>query len=119
MLEEDQPPDPAPPETPKESITPSTDSNSQVQTSLFQSLDSSLAAESESDDEPDLHEINEKWAGIMLKLDGLKQAAGGKTKGKKGKSNGVILETSEMRGLKEQMAKLEKEYMFSRKEAGW
>ncbi len=57
----------------------------------------------------------------MLDLDNLRISAGGgggKGKGKKGKGTGVVLEMPEMRKLKDRISKAEKEYMFSRKEAG-
>jgi ATP-dependent RNA helicase DHX29 len=59
----------------------------------------------------------------MLELDNLRIAAGGgpggKGKGgKKGKGNGVVLETPDMRRVKEKIGKMGKEYMFSRKDAG-
>lgn len=87
---------------------------------LFQSLETAHS-DSDSDGEIDLNKDNAQWASLMLELDNLRIAASGgpgKSKGKKGKSSGVILETPEMRRLKERIAKIEKEYMFSRKEAG-
>ena len=90
---------------------------SSAPTSLFQSTDAETPNESESEDEPDLNRINESWADLMLQLDNLR-IAGGSKKGKKGKPSGVIMETSEMRRLKDQISKAEKEYMFSRKEGG-
>ncbi|WVR06931.1 hypothetical protein IAU60_003967 [Kwoniella sp. DSM 27419] len=88
-------------------------------TSLFQSLDSSSPSDDESsDDDFDGRKVNETWAALALELDTLRQAAGaGKGKGKKGKGSGVILETPEMRRLQEKMGKVEKEYMFGKKEA--
>jgi ATP-dependent RNA helicase DHX29 len=66
-----------------------------------------------------MQKANTEWAKLALELDALKTAAGGtKAKGKKGKGNGVVLETPEMRKLKEKMGVLEKDYMFSRKDAG-
>lgn len=87
---------------------------------LFQSLETAHS-DSDSDGEIDLNKDNAQWASLMLELDNLRIAASGgtgKSKGKKGKSSGVILETPEMRRLKERIAKIEKDYMFSRKEAG-
>lgn len=57
----------------------------------------------------------------MLELDNLRISAregGGKSKIKKGKANGVVLETPEMRKIKDKIGKVEKEYRFSRKKAG-
>lgn len=55
----------------------------------------------------------------MLSLDNLRIAAGAGTKGKgKKKGTGVVLETPEMRDLMSKMKVVEKEYMFSRKDAG-
>ena len=55
----------------------------------------------------------------MLELDNLRIAAGAaKSKGKKAKSSGVVLETPQMRRVREKINKVEKEYMFSRKDAG-
>lgn len=92
---------------------------------MFQSIDTAADGDTQSDDssevasEPDLQKVNTVWAKLALELDGLKVAAGGvKGKGKKGKSSGVILESPDMRRLKEKMGVLEKDYMFSRKEAG-
>jgi ATP-dependent RNA helicase DHX29 len=101
------------------STQPSTSPSSPTQTSLFQSLDSSPPSdESDSASEPDLT-LNTTWAELMLELDTLKMAAGqGRGKGKKGKSNPIILESSELRRLKDRIGKIEKEYLFSRKDAG-
>nr|XP_018262834.1 DEAH box polypeptide 36 [Kwoniella dejecticola CBS 10117]OBR84992.1 DEAH box polypeptide 36 [Kwoniella dejecticola CBS 10117] len=88
--------------------------------SLFQSHDADDNSDSESgsDDDFDSNKINERWAKLSLELDNLKLAAGGsKAKGKKGKGSGVVLETPEMRAVKEQIGKVEKEYLFSRKDA--
>lgn len=85
---------------------------------LFQSYDASSET-SESEDELDLDKTNDDWAALMLQLDNLKLAAGGsKAKGKKPKGPAVVLETPEMRALQGQISKLEKEYMFNRKDAG-
>jgi ATP-dependent RNA helicase DHX29 len=80
---------------------------------LFQSLD---ASDSEPEDELNLNKENEKWASLMMQLDNLRITSGKKSK--KGKSNGVVLETPELRRLKDKLATVEKEYMFSRKDAG-
>jgi hypothetical protein len=90
-------------------------------TSMFESLVTPSSPTLSSSSEPDLQKYNESWANLMLELDNLRIAAGGgqgKSKGKKGKSSGVVLETPEMRKLKDQIGKVEKEYMLSRKEAG-
>ncbi|WVQ72381.1 hypothetical protein IAR50_001933 [Cryptococcus sp. DSM 104548] len=87
--------------------------SSSAPTSLFQ------AADSDSDSGSDLDSVysaNEQWAQLQLSLDTLRGPAAGK-KGKKGKGTGVVLETPEMKGLKEKIAAIEKEYMFSRKNA--
>ncbi|OCF60762.1 DEAH box polypeptide 36 [Kwoniella mangroviensis CBS 10435] len=103
----------APQQASQSSTPPST-----APTSLFQSLDDSPASESDSDDDFDSNKINETWAKLSLELDNLKLAAGGnKGKGKKGKGSSVILETPEMRQLKDKIGKVEKEYLFSRKDA--
>lgn len=86
--------------------------------SLFQSLaseDSDSSAESE--DELNMNKVNETWAALMLELDDLKANAG-ITKGKGKKSRAVILETPDMVKLKNKIGRLEKEYMFSKKDAG-
>ncbi|KAL7421927.1 hypothetical protein Q5752_003699 [Cryptotrichosporon argae] len=96
-----------------------------VSASLFQSLDGtpdSDASSDEDDGDPDPNRVNEQWAALMLELDGKRTAAGAVAgaKGKGGKKKGgggVVLETPEMVKLKAKMGKLEKEYMFSRKEA--
>ena len=94
-------------------------STSGQNTSLFQAQDETDSSDSEAESSQiNLNSSNEGWAALMLQLDNLKIAAGqqGK-KGKKGKPTGVILETPEMRRLKEKIAKTEKDYMFSRKDA--
>jgi ATP-dependent RNA helicase DHX29 len=121
---EEQDPEPKPqppprPPAPADSAEPPSEPSS-----LFQSLDSAQSdAESDSDSELDLQRVNADWAVLMLELDNLRIAAGvgpgGKAKGgKKGKGNGVVLETPDMRRVKEKIGKMEKEYMFSRKDAG-
>lgn len=75
-------------------------------------------SDSESEDEISLNKDNENWASLMLQLDNLRIAAGQTKKARKGKTNGIILETPEMRALQEKVKKVEKEYMFSRKDAG-
>lgn len=89
--------------------------------SYFQSHDSSAPSEPDSDAEPNLNNVNETWATLICELDDMRRSAGvagGKGKGKKAKGNGVVLETPDMRRLKEKISKVEKEYLFSRKEAG-
>ncbi|WRT66497.1 uncharacterized protein IL334_003456 [Kwoniella shivajii] len=94
------------------------ESSSTVQTSLFQSLDAAPPSDSDSDDDFDTNKINDTWAKLSLDLDTMKLSAGGaKGKGKKGKGSGVVLETPGMRRLKEKIGKVEKEYLFSRKDA--
>ncbi|RXK37048.1 hypothetical protein M231_05636 [Tremella mesenterica] len=86
--------------------------------SLFQSQGSVAPSDSESDGEPNMNLENETWARLMLELDTLRLGAGdGKMKGKKGKGAGVVLETPEMRRIKEKVGKAEREYMFNRKQA--
>jgi ATP-dependent RNA helicase DHX29 len=75
------------------------------------------ASDSDSDDEPNLDKANQTWAKLMLELDAMRSGPDGK-KGKKKKGPAVVLETPEIRRIKNEMAKVEKEYMFSRKEAG-
>lgn len=53
----------------------------------------------------------------MLELDNLRAGSDSK-KGKKKKGPAVVLETPEIRRIKNEISKVEKEYMFSRKEAG-
>ncbi|ODN94181.1 DEAH box polypeptide 36 [Cryptococcus wingfieldii CBS 7118] len=82
-------------------------------TSLFQAADSESDSGSDLDD---VNSVNEQWARLQLSLDTLRGPGSGK-KGKKGKGSGVVLDTPEIRGLKEKIAAAEKEYMFSRKHA--
>ena len=87
-------------------------------TSLFQPLDDS---NSDSDVDPDINRDNESWARLTFELENLRIAVGasqGRGKGKKIKSNGVVLESVDMRRLKDKIAKVEKEYLFNRKDAG-
>lgn len=88
---------------------------------MFQSLDASADSsedEAEDDDDEDLgaKALNKQWAELSLLLDSLKLVSSEKSKGRK-KGTGVILETPEMRGIMEKMRKVEKEYMFNRKDA--
>jgi ATP-dependent RNA helicase DHX29 len=64
-----------------------------------------------------MDKANQTWAKLMLQLDSLRSRSINKKGGKK-KGNNVVLETPEMRRVKGEMSKVEKEYMFSRKEAG-
>ncbi|CAK9781148.1 P-loop containing nucleoside triphosphate hydrolase protein [Cutaneotrichosporon oleaginosum] len=86
--------------------------------SLFQSLeDSGLESSSESEDELNMNKTNETWAQLMLELEAHKAAAGpGKARGKKSK-NLVVMETPETVKIKNKINRLEKEYMFSKKDA--
>lgn len=94
----------------------STEARTTAHKSLFQSQDTS-DTESDSGTEDEYH-INEQWAKLQLELDTLRMASGEGKKGKKGKGNQVILETPEIRRLKDKIGKVEKEYMFTRKNAG-
>ena len=112
-------PPPAKPEPVTVSISEDTDNKPTATHSfLFASLEESDSADSDSDIDHSASKQNELWASLMLQLDNLRIDAGGQKKGKKGKSSGVILETTEMRNLKDRITKVEKEYMFSRKDAG-
>ncbi|ORY32822.1 P-loop containing nucleoside triphosphate hydrolase protein [Naematelia encephala] len=104
--------------TPAPASSASTVPSSPTQVSLFQSAESDSEG-SDSDTDPDLNKANESWAQLMLELDSLKIAVGGGPgkKGKKGKVSGVVLETPEIRRVKEKMSKVEKEYLFNRKDA--
>ena len=82
-----------------------------------ETLSDGSSSESDSDEEPNLDKANQTWAKLMLELDTLRSGPDGK-KGKKKKGPAVVLETPEIRRIKNDMAKVEKEYMFSRKEAG-
>ncbi|EAL23696.1 hypothetical protein CNBA3430 [Cryptococcus deneoformans B-3501A] len=93
----------------------STEARTTAHKSLFQSQDTS-DTESDSGTEDEYH-INEQWAKLQLELDTLRMASGEGKKGKKGKGNQVILETPEIRRLKDKIGKVEKEYMFTRKNA--
>jgi ATP-dependent RNA helicase DHX29 len=64
-----------------------------------------------------MDKANQTWAKLMLELETLRSGPDNK-KGKKKKGPAVVLETPEIRRIKGDMAKVEKEYMFSRKEAG-
>jgi hypothetical protein len=91
--------------------------------SLFQSLATSDSdTDSESEEEPDITQVNQTWATLSVELDTMRMLAGasqGKVKGgKKGKQNRAVMETPEMVKLKAKISKLEKDYMFSKKDAG-
>jgi ATP-dependent RNA helicase DHX29 len=64
-----------------------------------------------------MDKANQTWANLMLELDTLRSGPDNK-KGKKKKGPAVVLETPEIRRIKNDLTKVEKEYMFSRKEAG-
>jgi len=116
---------PAVPTPPVVPTPPSVPISSTGSSSLFQSLGASDDSESEpeSDEDPDITLVNQNWAALTLELDTMRMLAGasqGKPKGgKKGKQSRVVMETPEMVKVKGKIAKLEKDYMFSRKEAGW
>ncbi|BEJ01119.1 hypothetical protein CcaverHIS631_0509760 [Cutaneotrichosporon cavernicola] len=86
--------------------------------SLFQSLEADQSdSSSESEDELNMNKTNESWAMLMLELENLKAAAGTvKGKGKKSK-NQIAMETPEMVKIRNKTNRLEKEYMFSKKDA--
>lgn len=120
---EEAPPTISPPPASEPTIIPVQDSTSveaAVTTSLFQSQGGSESdPDSDSEAELDINKENQDWAQLMLELDSLRIATGtGKAKGKKGKANAVVMETPEMVKLKNKIAKVEKQYMFSRKDAG-
>jgi hypothetical protein len=82
-----------------------------------ETLSDGSGSESDSDEELNMDKANQTWAKLMLELDTLRSGSDNK-KGKKKKGPAVVLETPEIRRIKSDMAKVEKEYMFSRKEAG-
>ena len=82
-----------------------------------EALSDDSGSESDSDEELNMDKANQTWAKLMLELDTLRSGPENK-KGKKKKGPAVVLETPEIRRIKSDMAKVEKEYMFSRKEAG-
>jgi ATP-dependent RNA helicase DHX29 len=82
---------------------------------LFRNGDAD-SSDTDSDEEPNLNKANETWANLRLGLEKLRSGPEGEKK--KGKKRTVVLETPEMRRLGDQMAKLEKDYLFSRKDAG-
>lgn len=93
----------------------STEACATTHKSLFQSQNAS-DTESDSEAEDEYH-INEQWAKLQLELDTLRMASGESKKGKKGKGNQVVIETPEIRRLKDKINRVEKEYMFTRKDA--
>lgn len=111
---------PAQSSKPTQTVLQATGSSTEARTtahkSLFQSQDTS-DTESDSGAEDEYH-INEQWAKLQLELDTLRMASGEGKKGKKGKGNQVVLETPEIRRLKDKVSRVEKEYMFTRKNAG-
>ncbi|OXB39837.1 DEAH box polypeptide 36, partial [Cryptococcus neoformans] len=104
-----------PTQTVLQATGPSTEARTTAHKSLFQSQDTS-DTESDSGAEDEYH-INEQWAKLQLELDTLRMASGEGKKGKKGKCNQVVLETPEIRRLKDKISRVEKEYMFTRKNA--
>lgn len=90
-------------------------------TSLFQSLEQDTSGseeDSESDADLDLGRVNEDWAKLKVELESLKNVSGvSKGRGKKSK-NTPSMETPDMHKIRGKMAKLEKDYMFNRKDAG-
>ncbi|WVQ80786.1 hypothetical protein IAT38_002891 [Cryptococcus sp. DSM 104549] len=118
-------PEPAPEPAPVPAKDTSSSSTPAAPTSLFQSQNASDSDSDSSDSDSDAgaYQANEAWAKLMLELDNLRIAAGagagggGGKKGKKGKGTGVVLETPAMRRLKEKIGKVEKEYLFARKDA--
>lgn len=90
--------------------------------SLFQSLETSPPAseeDSESDADLDLSKVNSDWASLKVELESLTAQAGVPkgNKGRKGKHS-AQMETPEMFKLRTKMSKMEKDYMFNRKDAG-
>jgi hypothetical protein len=77
------------------------------------------ACDSDSDlSDADLDRINTTWANYMFELDSLRRTAEhAKPRARKGKA-AVIIETPAMRALQAKAVKAEKDYMFSRKDAG-
>ena len=98
---------------------PSTDQTTLPERSpLFrETLSDDSGSESDPENELNMDKANQTWAKLMLELDTLRSGPDNK-KGKKKKGPAVVLETPEIRRIKSDMAKVEKEYMFSRKEAG-
>lgn len=88
---------------------------------MFQSIEdgtSESEESSDSDESLDLSRVNEDWAKLKVELESLK-ALSGASKGKGKKNKGVApLETPDMHRVRAKMLKLEKDYMFSRKDAG-
>lgn len=85
---------------------------------LFRQLDDE-SSDSGSDVGVDLNKINEKWAQYMVKLDALRYPGlNEKKKGKKNQNIKFALETPEIRQLNEALGKIERDYLFDRREAG-
>jgi hypothetical protein len=111
---------PSPPPKPAAVVPePSTDQTPLPERSpLFrETLSDDSGSESDSGEELNMDKANQTWAKLMLELNMLRSGPDNK-KGKKKKGPAVVLETPEIRRIKSDMAKAEKEYMFSRKEAG-
>ena len=86
---------------------------------MFEAADD-LDADNSDSSEPDLelNEINRDWAKLMLELDTLMGVTHLGKKKRKGAKAEVVLDTPESHRLRQRIARLEKEYMFSRKDAG-
>ena len=85
---------------------------------LFRPLDDESSG-SDSDAGVNLNKMNEKWAQYMLKLDSLRYpGVNEKKKGKKNQTIKFALETPEIRQLNEALGKIERDYLFDRREAG-
>lgn len=81
-------------------------------------MDGALS-DSDTESEAEVNEVNARWARLMLELDTLKIAAGiGRAKGKKAKSPQVVLDTPDIVKIKSRIRKVEKDYLFNRKEGG-
>jgi ATP-dependent RNA helicase DHX29 len=93
--------------------TPTESAATQPSQPLFRSSELS-DTDSDSEEEPNINKANETWARLKLKLDTLRTVPDVNKK----KKRPVVLETPEMRRLVEQIAKVEKDYLFTRKDAG-
>jgi ATP-dependent RNA helicase DHX29 len=119
VAEEARAPSPDAQETSKSETPSDATATPSGPSSMFQSLDEgSSESESEDDDvDADAQASNKQWAELSLQLDSLRLAGASGKKGKNKKPT-VVLETPEMRAVMEGMRKVEKEYMFNRKDAG-
>lgn len=112
LVESGEPPQTAPAPPTSDSTVPTPSSP------LFRQLDDDSSG-SDSDAGVDLNRINEKWAQYMLKLDSLRYpGVNEKKKGKKNQTIKFALETPEIRQLNEVLGKIERDYLFDRREAG-